>query len=58
MIKPVYYFGPHKNTFGFADPAIMAPLDMQPCDVLRLVARHSLSVDARKEARAILESRV
>lgn len=58
MIKVTYFNGPFKNEFGFADPAKMAPLDMQPDDVLRLVERHSRSVDARKEARAILESRV
>ena len=53
-LEPVYYFGPHKNIFGFADPAKFAPLDLQPEDVLRAVVKHSLSHDARKEAKALL----
>lgn len=57
MLKVVYHYGPFKNEFGFADPAKMAPLDMQSYDVLRAITKHSCSVDCRKEASAILESR-
>lgn len=57
MLHPVYFFGPFKNVFGFADPCRFAPLDMQPDNVLRAVTRHSLSCDARKEAVALLAER-
>lgn len=58
MLKIVYHCGPFKNEFGLADPAKMAPLDMQPNKVLRAVLSHSRSVDCRKEAQRLLADRV
>ena len=55
MINVVYYNGPFKNEFGFADPAKMAPLDMQSRRVLELVAMHSRCVDWRKEAKRLMD---